>query len=60
MFEVPSIHGGALFTNANDAINALFLLSLYHDIELNEEKVRRELDRNFFYEVSSLSITKTA
>ncbi len=60
MFEVNSIHGGALFTNENDAINALFLLSLYHDIELNEEKVRRELDRNFFYEVSSLSITKTA
>ncbi|MCI9595622.1 MAG: hypothetical protein HFG51_16250 [Lachnospiraceae bacterium] len=60
MFEVNSIHGGALFTNENDAINALFLLSLYHDIELNEEKVRRELDRNFFYEVSSLSITRTA
>lgn len=60
MFEVNSIHGGALFSNENDAINALFLLSLYHDIELNEEKVRRELDRNFFYEVSSLSITKTA
>lgn len=60
MFEVNSIHGGALFSNENDAINALFLLSLYHDIELNEEKVRRELDRNFFYEVSSLSITRTA
>lgn len=59
MFEVNSIHGGALFTNKNDAINALFLLSLYHDIELNEEKVRRELDRNFFYEVSPLSITRT-
>ncbi len=59
MFEVNSNHGGALFTNEDDAINALFLVALYHDIEINEEKVRRELDRNFFYEVSPLSIVRT-
>ena len=59
MFEVNSNHGGALFTNEDDAINALFLVALYHDIEINEEKVRRELDRNFFYEVFPLSIAKT-
>lgn len=60
MFEINSNHGSALFINEDDAINALFLLALYHDIQINEERVRRELDRNFFYEVFPLSITKTA
>lgn len=59
MFEVNSNHGGALFTNEDDAINAFFLLSLYHDIEINEEKIRRALDKNFFYEVFPLSISRT-
>lgn len=60
MFEVNSNYGSALFTNEGDAINALFLLALYHDIQINEERVRYELNKNFFYEVFPLSISKVS
>lgn len=60
MFEVVSNHGSALFTSENDAINALFLLALYHDIQINEEKVMHELDKNSFFEVFPLSISKVS
>lgn len=60
-FEVNSNYGGAPFETQKDAINALFLLSHYHNVDINREEIKKALEEKGFYEVptaASLSIKK--
>lgn len=57
-YEVHSNYGGALFTNENDAISALWLLGAYHDIEIKREKVKNDLEKDDYFEAFPLAITK--
>jgi len=58
MYEVHSNYGCAIFSNENDAINALWLLGAYHNIEIDNEKVKTALSKKSFYEAFPLSIIK--
>lgn len=58
MYQVHSDYGCALFVDENDAINALWLLGAYHNIEIDTKAVKKDLDRNSFYETFSLSVLK--
>lgn len=58
MYEVHSNYGGALFETEEDALNALFLLSAYHNLEFKREDVKEALGRKGYYENSQLSVVK--
>lgn len=57
-FEVHSNYGGALFINEDDAITALWLLGAYHDVKIEQETVKRALERDCYFEAFPLSIIK--
>ena len=58
-FEVSSNHGSALFKDEDDAMNALWLVGLYQDFDINREVVKRVLDRERYYEKGPVTIVKT-
>lgn len=58
-FEVSSNHGSARFKDEDDAVNALWLIGLYHSFDINREVVKRALDKERYYEKGPVSITKT-
>lgn len=58
IYEVHSNYGGAIFKNEDDAISALFLLGMYHDITIDKSKVKKELDKESYYEAFPLAIIK--
>lgn len=58
-FEVSSNHGSALFKNEDDAVNALWLIGLYHDFDIDHNIVKRALEKEKYYEKGSVSIAKT-
>jgi len=43
VFEVTSNHGSALFTEEDDAVNALWLIGLYHDFDIDHNIVKQAL-----------------
>lgn len=59
MYELHSNYGAASFETENDAVKALFLLAPYHDIEIDEKKVRSDLKENAYYESFPLSLIRT-
>lgn len=50
MYQVHTNYGAGIFTNENDAITALWLIGSYHDVKINRKEVKKELERNSFYE----------
>lgn len=58
MYEVHSDHGAALFHNEEDAINALWMVGLYHDSTIDPERVKRDLNQDGYYDYFPLSIVK--
>lgn len=58
MCEVHSNYGSALFKDDDDAINALWLLGRYHDLEINHDEVKNSLNKRGYYEIGILSIIK--
>ena len=59
VFEVTSNHGSALFTEEDDAVNALWLIGLYHDFDMDHNIVKQALEKEKYYEKGSVSIAKT-
>lgn len=55
-YEVHSNYGGAPFKNVDDAINALWLLGAYHNIEIERDTVEKALEDNGFFESFPLTI----
>ena len=58
MFEVSDGRGTAFFETENDAINALWLLGLYHDAKIDRDQVKRYLKKGGYFDLFPLSITK--
>lgn len=58
-FEISSNHGSALFKDEDDAMNALWLVGLYHDFDINRDVVKKALDKEMYYEKGPISIVKT-
>lgn len=58
MYEINSSYGGALFETKNDAINAFFLLEAYHGVKVSEKEIEEKLEKNGYFEVLPLTITK--
>lgn len=58
MYEVTGNYGTALFETMTDAINAMFLLGGYHDVDIDVDKVKHELRKYGFYEHFPLAIKK--
>lgn len=58
-YEVHSNDKCALFSSERDAINALWLLAGYHDIKIDENAVKKVLDKEAYYEAWPLSIIKS-
>ena len=56
MYEVYSNYGSALFETENDAINALFLLGHYHEIDINHDEAKTVLEKSGRFEVFPLVI----
>lgn len=46
IYTVLSKYDSADFINEDDAINALWLLGAYHDIEVDKAMVKEMLDKN--------------
>lgn len=59
IYEVHSDHGAAIFHNEEDAINALWMIGLYHDITIDHERIKRALNQDSFYEHFPIAIVKT-
>lgn len=57
-YEVTSDYGCATFRDEQDAINALFLIGAYHNIKIDNESIKKALDKKGSYECFPLSITK--
>lgn len=57
-YEVNSNYGGALFSNEDDAITALWLLGAYHNVKVEREIVKRALEKDCSFEIFPLSIIK--
>ena len=55
-YHVESNYGGAIFTNEEDAITALWMLGSYHEIQIDRKTVKKALDYDGYFEVSLLSI----
>lgn len=58
-YEVHSNCTAAVFTNEDDAINALWLLGFYHGFEVNKSRVKNALDKHCLYEEFPLSVIKS-
>lgn len=58
MFEVSDGRATAFFETQNDAINALWLLALYHDVTIDRDQVNRILNKGGYFDLFPLSITK--
>lgn len=56
MYEVKGTFGTALFTNVNDAINALWLCGTYHSIDVQRVDVLRALDEQGYWECFPIAI----
>lgn len=50
MYEVYSNHGTVVFHSEEDAINALWMVGLYHGITIDREKVKRDLNQDRHYD----------
>lgn len=58
MYEVHGNYGGASFKDEDDAINALWLLGAYHNVEINIKEVKQVLNEESYYESFPLAIIK--
>lgn len=58
MYEVTGNHGCVLMKDEDDAIGAFFLLSGYHDICFDRDKIERHLEKYGYYEDFPLVIKK--
>lgn len=58
MYEVHSNFGSSMLETESDALNALFLLCAYHNIDLDYEKARKALRDSSYYENFPLSVIK--
>lgn len=58
VYEVYGNYGGALFSNQDDAIAALWLLGLYHNIEIDRNRVKRILEKEGYFEEFPLAIIR--
>lgn len=56
IYEVHNDYGSACFHNEDDAINALWLIGKYHNLEINHKTVKEALKTKAYYEVFPLSI----
>ncbi|MCB7317552.1 hypothetical protein [Lacrimispora sp. 210928-DFI.3.58] len=58
MYEVHCNYGSSLFRDEEDALNALWMVGLYHGISIDREQVKRELEGKSYYENFPISIVK--
>lgn len=58
LYQVHSSFGCSTFSTETDGIKAFWLLAPYHDIHVDEQAIKRALEKEGFYEAYPLSIVK--
>lgn len=58
VYHVTGDHGSYVFYSQQDAIQAINMLAPYHDLILDEEMIKRQLEKIGYYEKWPLSIQR--